>query len=709
MHDPVLIRLRDLRRAFDGPAGRSTVLDGIDLDIPEGSFTVIRGASGAGKTTLLRVLGLLDSGYTGSLTVAGADVARMEDSARDDWRAANLGFVFQEGRLLPHLNLCENIALPLLLDNEPQAEVSGRTTAATAFAFRQDERAAGLCDLMPDAASGGQRQRAALARAMLRRPLLILADEPTASLDAASKAQVIDRLRAANAQGATVVVVSHDEALFSIGRQILLDGGRMVPVGQDIPLPANCVCCPGTRREARAPVAAPLGGWWPRLGLARLAGWAIRDLLRRPLFTLLMLIAVMAGTAQTTVFGALVVGLDVFVQQTVADGSRLTRLTLKPRKADAGSADRFPDRAALAADPQVAEVVARRATTVSVRLSDGGNRPFPSLGLFPDDPELSMFKFVAGAGFDMASPRLQAIVTTDFLVDLTGQSDLVWSEQIGRTFEVEVPRFGRNGKQTGAESLQLTVTGIILKGEGDRQFYLGNDLLVAIDAIKRDRSGTLALPLTADRDAIADPAALAALTDWPWQDMLHLYLRDIDTVIPQIAGLSAKGYRPEAEIWKYAWVLDIKRAAYGLGMPLLALLSGVVGLVIFGNIVISARMRSAELALLRVLGMRRGDIFVTEIIGACVTATVGLLLGLGIAHWLTTTISADLQANARLAAQLSSDGRAAAALPPLFAPVADVALLVAVGIIALVFFAILWPTLRAASTDPARAFSKNNR
>ncbi|MEY4982862.1 MAG: hypothetical protein RIR62_1128 [Pseudomonadota bacterium] len=704
MEDTALIRLRGLCRAFDGPAGRVTVLDGIDLDIPRGSFTVIRGASGAGKTTLLRVLGLLDSGFSGSFTVAGADVATLSDPARDEWRGAHVGFVFQEGRLLPHLTLAENIALPLVLDNRPAAEVARRGDDAAAFAFRPEERAAGTLGLMPDAASGGQRQRAALARAMVRRPLLILADEPTASLDPVSKAQVIERLRAAHAQGATVVVVSHDDALFGFGRQLCLQGGRLEPAGPD---PADRAA------EGAAPVApvqaslprAPLGGWWPRLGPLRLAGWALRDLLRRPLFATLMLIAVIAGTAQSTVFASLVVGLDRFVEQTVADGSRLTRLTLKPRKADAGSEDRFPDSAALAADPQVAHVIARRATTVSVQLADGGSRPFPSLGLFPDDPELSMFRFVAGAGFDASSAQLQAIVTTDFLVDLLGQEGLVWDDHIGRRFSVEVPRFGRNGKQTGAETLVLTVAGIILKGEGDRQFYLANDLLVAIDAIKRDRGGKLALPLTADRSAIADPALLAALTDWPWQDMLHLYLRDIDAVIPRIAELSAKGYRPEAEIWKYAWVLDMKRAAYGIGIPLLALISGVVGMVIFGNIVISARMRAGELALVRVLGMRRGDIFATEVLGALTVAAAGLAGGLGLARWLTVTLAQEMQENARLAAKLSGDAAAARAAL-VFEPVGAIALPVSSAVVALVLVAILWPTFRAASTDPARVFAR---
>lgn len=709
MDAPVLIRLRRLRRAFDGPSGRNTVLDSIDLDIPRGSFTVIRGPSGAGKTTLLRVLGLLDSGFSGELSVAGTDVATLGDAARDEWRSSHVGFVFQEGRLLPHLTLGENIALPLVFDNLPEAEVTARARQAEAFAFRPEERASGLCALMPGAASGGQRQRAALARAMVRRPLLILADEPTASLDPASKAQVIERLRAAHAAGATVVVVSHDEALFSIGRQFSLTEGRLQQLAPDHPDAANWNEAPAEAPEIAvdrsAPQAPPLGGWWPRLGWARLLGWAARDLLRRPLFTVLMLIAVLAGAAQTTVFASLIVGLDRFVEQTVADGSRLTRLTLKPRKADAGGDDRFPDRAALAADPQVTHVVARRATTVSARLTDGESRPFPSLGLFPDDPELSMFRFVAGRGFDDRSPMLQAIVTTDFLIDLLGRSELDWQAQIGHRFEVEVPRFGRSGKQLGSERMVLTVTGIILKGEGDRQFYLENRLLVAIDAIKRDRTGKLALPLTPDRAAVADPAALEAMTDWPWQDMLHLYLHDIDAVIPAIADLSAQGYRPEAEIWRYAWVLDMKRAAYGIGVPLLALLTGVVGMVLFGNIVISARMREGELALVRVLGMRRGDLFATEVMGALITAAVGLTAGLALARGLTTTLAADLQESATLAARLSGD-EAGARAALIFEPVGSVALPIVAGLTVVVLAAILGPTLRAAATDPARVFSR---
>ena len=109
-----LIDLSGLGRRFAGPQGVVSVLDGIDLTIPRGTFTVIRGQSGAGKTTLLRILGLLDAGHDGTFRMAGTDVAKLSDADRDEWRMAGIGFVFQDGRLLPHLSLGENIALPSL-------------------------------------------------------------------------------------------------------------------------------------------------------------------------------------------------------------------------------------------------------------------------------------------------------------------------------------------------------------------------------------------------------------------------------------------------------------------------------------------------------------------------------------------------------------------------------------------------------------------
>ncbi len=697
-----LVEIRGLGRTF---AGAASVLDQIDLVIPYNSFMVIRGPSGAGKTTLLRILGLLDAGFSGSMRLAGKDVARLTTAGRDALRTAAIGLVFQEGRLLPHLTLAENIASPLQFTDLTATEAAARAQQAETFAFRPEERASGVTRLRPGAASGGQRQRAALARAMIGQPALILCDEPTSSLDAASKAQVIDRLRALHAQGATVVIVSHDEALFGFGRQFSLEGGRLVELpGSDTPI------APAAHRPPPVPRPAPLAGWWPSLGPARLLANASRDLLRRPLFTLLMLIAVIAGTAQSAVFASLVSGLDHFVEQTMADGTRLTRITLKPRKADlAKGGDRFPDSAALSAQPDVAAVQPRRATTVSVTVADGSSRPYPALGLYPNDPELGMFTFAAGAGFDAASPQLQMIATTDFLIEALGppsaSGDKVWAGYIGRQVTATIPRFGTSGSVIGTEPLTLTITGVLLKGEADRQFYLPNTLIIAIDAIKRDRTGMLQLPLTTDRAAWVKGADMSPLLDWPWQDMLHLYLTSIDAVIPKIAALSGQGYRPEAEIWTYAWILNLKSAAYGIVAPLLALLTGVVGLVLFANIVISTRLREAEIALMKVLGMRRGDILAIEIIGTLITTTLGLAAGFAIADRLTKSLARQFEDSARIAAQITG-GQSGVSMGFLFQPVWSVATAIAGGTFLLVLLAVLWPTCRAASTDPARVFSR---
>jgi hypothetical protein len=301
-----------------------------------------------------------------------------------------------------------------------------------------------------------------------------------------------------------------------------------------------------------------------------LGAW--HELMRRPLFAFLTLIALVAGAAQVSIFTSLVAGLEAFTQQTIADGSRLTRLTLKPRKADMTNDDRFPLQAELVQAQDVSAAMARRATTLTI-LGEVGKteetgRPFPTLGLHPDDPELALFRFVAGQRFVTDASGLQMIATTDFLFDIFGLRDpgdrTDWTSFIGKRLSAQVPRFGRTGKQVGSKPLVLTIMGVILKGEGDRQFYLPNQLLVALDAIKRDRTGKLSWPLTADHAAWMPGADLSALTDWLWQDMLHIYLHDTEGVVPRIAGLSRQGVRPEAEIWKYLWVLDLKSAAFGI-------------------------------------------------------------------------------------------------------------------------------------------------
>ena len=156
----------------------------------------------------------------------------------------------------------------------------------------------------------------------------------------------------------------------------------------------------------------------------------------------------------------------------------------------------------------------------------------------------------------------------------------------------------------------------------------------------------------------------------------------------------------------YSWILNLKSAAYGVIAPLLALLTGVVGLVLFGNIVISTRLREAELAVLKVLGMRRGDILATEVIGTLITATFGLAVGFLFADRLTLALSLQLKESARIASEISGNlGSSGYAF--VFEPVWSAAPVIAAGTLMLVLVSVLWPTVRAACGDPAAVFARS--
>jgi ABC-type lipoprotein export system ATPase subunit len=354
----ILIDLADVSRSFDTPQGPRHILEQVSLQIPRGSFTVIRGQSGAGKTTLLRILGFLDSGFSGGYRFNGLDTTRLTTAERDDVRTDAVGFVFQDGRLLNHLSIGENIALPLTFRNYGGPEIAARLEQAASIAFRESERAAGIVTLSPGAASGGQQQRAAVARAMITAPDVILADEPTANLDETAKALVLAQLHRLHESGATVIVVSHDDIFFDTGTQYRLDAGRLSRIGAAPEGPAP------TPPATPAPKPRiPLAGWWPRLAPKTLLRHALWGVIRRPLFTVLTLVSLMAAVCQVAIFTSLIGGLNVFVEQTITQGSRLNRITVKPRRADLSADDRFPLRGEITASQDVTAVSARRASS----------------------------------------------------------------------------------------------------------------------------------------------------------------------------------------------------------------------------------------------------------------------------------------------------------------------------------------------------------
>jgi putative ABC transport system ATP-binding protein len=201
-----------------------TILDDISFAIDEGQTVAIVGASGSGKSTLLGLLAGLDLPSSGSVTLLGQALYGMNEDERAAWRGRNLGFVFQSYQLLPQMSALENVMLPLELRGEKGA-------MHRAEALLTQVGLSSRLNHYPKTLSGGEQQRVALARAFAPNPRLLLADEPTGSLDAATGERIIELLFDLNAKNkTTLILVTHDEQLAKrCDRQIRLSGGRLAP------------------------------------------------------------------------------------------------------------------------------------------------------------------------------------------------------------------------------------------------------------------------------------------------------------------------------------------------------------------------------------------------------------------------------------------------------------------------------------------------
>ena len=216
-----MITVNNLSKVFRTEEIETTALNNVSFTINKGEFVAIMGPSGCGKSTLLNILGLLDNPSGGSYNLLGTEVANLRERERTNYRKGNIGFVFQSFNLIDELNVYENVELPLKYLNISASERKRRVTEILKR-MNISHRAGHY----PQQLSGGQQQRVAIARAVVANPQLILADEPTGNLDSRNGKEVMDLLCQLNAEGTTVVMVTHSQRDASAAQRIitLFDG-----------------------------------------------------------------------------------------------------------------------------------------------------------------------------------------------------------------------------------------------------------------------------------------------------------------------------------------------------------------------------------------------------------------------------------------------------------------------------------------------------
>ena len=219
-----LVQVRDVVREYTMGSGAVHARRGIGFDVDQGEWVAIVGPSGCGKSTLLNLLGAVDTPDRGSLTIDCQRIDQLDDAAATAFRLRRIGFVFQRFYLMPALSAAENVELPLAEAKMPREERRARVQELLGYVGL-----AGRADHRPSQLSGGEQQRVAIARALANRPALLLADEPTGELDAATGMEVIELFRRLNHDGTTIITVTHDAQMAAAaGRRIHMRDGAIV-------------------------------------------------------------------------------------------------------------------------------------------------------------------------------------------------------------------------------------------------------------------------------------------------------------------------------------------------------------------------------------------------------------------------------------------------------------------------------------------------
>lgn len=226
MDDSVIIDVRDISRVYRTGSEDFYALRDVSIDIPKGKLTILRGRSGSGKTTLINMLGALDRPTAGTVYFNDADLTKMNDITRDEFRRHQVGFIFQSVALISTMTAYENVEFSLRLAGTPRNEQDERVKECLSMVGLENRMNHRTQEL-----SGGEQQRVAIARAVAHRPSVVFADEPTAELDTNTGLQVVRLFKEIiSEQGTTIVMTTHDPNMMEIGdKVIMLEDGKVVP------------------------------------------------------------------------------------------------------------------------------------------------------------------------------------------------------------------------------------------------------------------------------------------------------------------------------------------------------------------------------------------------------------------------------------------------------------------------------------------------
>lgn len=218
-----IIRCEGVRKVYGSGSNQVVALDGIDLSVSKGEFVAIIGASGSGKSTLLHILGSVDKPTDGKAVIDGTDLSKLNQTQAAIFRRRKVGLVYQFYNLIPTLTVRKNILIPLALDKKkPNQEYFEKVVSSLGIADK--------LDALPNQLSGGQQQRAAIARSLIYRPALLLADEPTGNLDQKNTTEIIDMLKLSNRNlEQTILLITHDEKVaLEAQRIITIEDGHII-------------------------------------------------------------------------------------------------------------------------------------------------------------------------------------------------------------------------------------------------------------------------------------------------------------------------------------------------------------------------------------------------------------------------------------------------------------------------------------------------